>query len=65
MALLHLHNVLATVKKGSGYTSLCSSLSVLIPYSIHDRIISEYGAVDEMRFDRGNRSTWRKPVPNL
>jgi hypothetical protein len=43
--------------KGSGYTSFCSSLPLLIPYSIHDRIISECGGVGEMRFGRGNRST--------
>jgi hypothetical protein len=28
-------------------------------------MIDEYGAFDGMRIGRGNKSTWRKPVPVL
>jgi hypothetical protein len=38
-------------------------LSVLKLYSISDRIISQYGAVSEMRICKGNSSAWRKPPP--
>jgi hypothetical protein len=32
-------------------------------YSINDRMINEYGAVDRMRIGRGNLGTWRNPGP--
>jgi hypothetical protein len=31
--------------------------------SVDDRVINEYGAVGGRRIGKGNRSTWREPVP--